>query len=139
MDHSSSRRLLDILIENSARILRAGFGVNRAESTFFDVVDLLKENSSLKSYFLELVDYTFAKKDSGALDAGMVPRELIELVAHEVRWKEFLDLAESRIRKVFHGDGSLAVGDVAHGVIDAYKNDWRDREFYKRYGGDVSG
>ena len=48
MDSVSARKLLDIQIENALRILSAGFGVNHAEATFFDTIQLLREEITLK-------------------------------------------------------------------------------------------
>jgi hypothetical protein len=69
----------------------------------------------------------------GRLDAGTVPIELIELVAHETRWPELQELAQQRIDKFFGGDATLAVGDVAHRLSEAYDDNWQDRDFYQHY------
>ena len=53
MDSAFAKKLLDVLIDNALRILGAGFGVNWAESTFFDIVRLLQRESNLRGYFLE--------------------------------------------------------------------------------------
>jgi hypothetical protein len=63
----------------------------------------------------------------------MVPMELIELVAHELRWRELAELASLRIEQKFHGDASLAIGDVARRIFEAFKDEWPDREFYQHY------
>lgn len=133
MDANFSQKLLDVLIENALRILAAGFGVNWAESSFFDIVRLLQKEEVLKEYFLERVRTTFAMSSPGSLDPGTVPTELIELVAHEFRWPELQVLAQQRINTVFGGDAMLAIGDVAHRLQEAYKDDWQDREFYEHY------
>lgn len=133
MDISFATKLLDVLVENALRILAAGFGVNWAESSFFDVVRLLKQQEDLKGHFLERVRATFAMRAPGRLDPGTVPIELIEVVAHELRWPELQKLAHERIEKFFSGDTMLAVGDIAHRLPEAYEDDWQDREFYVRY------
>lgn len=133
MDFISAKKLLDIQIENALRILSVGFGVNHAEATFFDTIQLLREEKTLKQYFLERVRSTFSMPDVGRLDSGMVPGDLIELVAHELRWAELLELASKRIEDCFHGNASLAVGDIAHNIANAYRDDWDGREFYRHY------
>lgn len=133
MNSDSAKKLLDIQIENAFRILDAGFGVNQAEAVFFDIVRLLHEECVLKQYFLERVNITFSFPDVGSLIPGMVPGDLIELIAHEFRWVEFLDLADKRIRVFFSGNAVLAVGDVSHRVTEAFRDDWPDREFYRHY------
>lgn len=133
MDIEFSRRLLCRLIENAVRILSDGFGLDRVESNFFDVIELLREETGLRAYFLDMAKATLEKRDASGLDEGDVPRELIELTAHEMRWPELKLLAEKRVDKHFHGDRVLAVGDIATSISSAYKDDWLDREFYKRY------
>jgi hypothetical protein len=126
-------KLLTILIDNSSRILLAGFGLGWAEATFFDIIRLLRQEDSLKSNFLSKVRSTFAISSLGGLTNGEVPAELIELVAHELRWPELLELAQQRIHERFGGDMDFAAGDVASRLFEAYKDDWEDREFYRRY------
>ncbi|MEO6395189.1 MAG: hypothetical protein ABIO40_04695 [Devosia sp.] len=134
MDVESLRKLLVILIDNASRILRAQFGVDRAETTFFDIIELLREEPALRHDFLALVENTLERHDPSGLGQGYVPRELTELAVHELRWPEFQKLAEARIQRVFGGDAALAISDVASSISEAYRNDWEDREFYRRYG-----
>lgn len=133
MDINSAKTLMEILIENSARILRAGFGVDCAESTFFSVIDLVRKHPALKPDLLDRIAITLCEKDAGQLNTGMLPRELIELIAHEMQWDELRELAEKRVRDIYHGDWILAISDISHGIIDAQSNNWQDRDFYERY------
>jgi uncharacterized protein YoaH (UPF0181 family) len=133
MDIDAAKEVLEIYIENGSRILRAGFGVNMAESSFFDVVLLLRHEPALRGLFIDKVRTAFEIRDLGDLAEGMVPKELIELVAHELRWDEFRSLADERIQKLFAGNRRLAIGDIASTIFDAYSDDWPDREFYERY------
>jgi hypothetical protein len=133
MESTAAIELIDILVENALRIMRAGFGVNRAESTFFEIIDLLREDTTLKAHFLDKVRITMAMRDPGRLEPGMVPKELIELAAHELRWREFQQLAQQRIADIFGGDEALAIGDLAQHIPEALKDYWADREYYDRY------
>ena len=133
MDIYYAKKLLDIYIENVRNILCAGFGVNHAETALFDVIRFLREEPLLKQYFLKRVESTFSMPDVGSLEVGMVPGDLIELVAHELRWPEFLELAKNRVKIFFHGDITLAAGDVSSSIRNAYSNEWADREFYLHY------
>src|SRR3569623_1901010 len=110
MDTTFATKLLDVFIENALRILEAGFGVNKAESSFFDVIQLLRQEASLKKNFLERLRKTFSVRAPEQLEPGTIPVELVELVAHELRWPELLKLAQERIDKVYGGDAALAVG-----------------------------
>ena len=134
MDAEWSRKLLEILIDNASRILEAKFGVDRAETTFFDIIDLLREDPLLKEDFLARVRTTLERHDSWGMEEGSVPRELIELAAHELRWPEFRELAEGRLQGIFRGDSVLARSDMVHSIPAAFDDDWEDRMFYRRYG-----
>lgn len=133
MNIEFARMLFDILVENALRIQRAGFGVNWVESVFFDILDLLRTHPALKGYFLEQVQTTLSLPDPGRLDAGMLPRELVELASHELRWEELRQIANDRIQSIFGGDSTAAVSDVAQAILDAFETNWSGREFYKHY------
>ena len=133
MNQEYSTRLLDLLIENGRRILGAGFGLNYAEGSLFDVINFLRQEGDLKDHFLQRAKAAFALREPNGLEPGSVPTELIELVAHELRWPEFRELSQERVNKFFGGDLRLARGDLAAHVLDAYSDDWKDRIFYKRY------
>jgi len=133
METASAKALIDILIENASRILRAGYGVNSAEHEFFAILDLVKSQEALRKHFIDLVARTLAQLECGDLSEGMVPRELIELAAHETRWPEFMSLAKKRVEEVFVGQQELAIGDVARSIFEAMDPCWPDREFYSRY------
>lgn len=133
MDTEKAVELLDILIENSNRILRAGFGLNYTESSFFVIIDLLRSNLNLKEGFLCRVSLALNQRDPGNLGPGVLPQELIELVAHEMRWVEMNRLAEKRVQDFFYGDWSFTVSDISQKIIDAQSYGWEGRDFYAYY------
>lgn len=133
MDIDYAQKLLDVLIDNSRQVLAAGFGLNWAESTFFEIIRLIRENPDVKTYFLKRVRDTLTQPAPGNLEPGIVPTELIELIGHEFRWKELLQIAEDRVNNVFRGDASLATGDIATSLPEAFDDMWEDRMFYTRY------
>ncbi|MBT2747536.1 MULTISPECIES: hypothetical protein [unclassified Lysobacter] len=132
MDDTLAKDLFDTLVENSSRVLAKGYGIGWAESSLFEVVRLLRQEESLKSYFLERVSSEFSRRAPGVKSTEL-STELIELVAHELRWMELLQLAQIRIETVFQGDSVRAVGDISARLASAYDDQWEDREFYKRY------
>lgn len=133
MNSLASSRLFDILIENCLRIMAAGFGVNSAEAAFFEVVRVLKEKSELRRVFISKVRCALSLRSPERLDPGSLPIELIELVAHEMRWPELLHIADDRMESFFSGDRALAVNDIASRIPAAFRDDWEDREFYRNY------
>lgn len=133
MDIKYAERLLDIYIQNATKILDSNFGVDCAESTMFEAIDLLRIYSELKPGFLKKVANTFALRTRDAFDYSTMPTDFIELCAHELRWPEFLELAKDRVEDFFHGDISLAAGDIAVSIRDAYRDEWLDRMFYRHY------
>lgn len=133
MDIQYSEKLLDILIENTRGILREGFGIAHAEHSMIAVIELLENEQALKETFLKRVGQTLQKRNSYGLDAGDVPRELIELSAHHFRWPEFVDLAKRRIKDLFGEDKGLAASDISTTMNAALEADWEDLEFYDAY------
>lgn len=133
MDIEYAKVLLGILIENSARILRAGFGVNSAEHAFFAVIDLIRQCAALKYDLLDRIAVTLRQNDAGLLNEGMVPQELIELITHEMNWDELRDLAEQRVHDKFHDNWAFAISDISRKIIDAQSENWDGRKFYERY------
>jgi hypothetical protein len=133
MDFAIQQKLLRLLVANAQRILNAKFGVNAAEVTFFEIVELIRSEQNLKATFLEMAGETFLQPDGWGCTEHAAPLELVELVAHEFRWPEIADLADKRIEKYFKGDRSLAIGDIAMRIRAALSDDWEDREFYARY------
>jgi hypothetical protein len=125
--------LLNILIENAVRIIEANFGVDRAEPTFFQIVDLVREHPPLKDVLLARIASALRERDAGTLKPDQPPRELIELLVHEFRWPEVRELGERRLNDIFRGDRRLAIGDIYYKLIEAERADWPDREFYARY------
>lgn len=133
MDLLESSQLRDILIENCVHILAADFGVNSAETAFFEVVRVLEEEPELRISFISKVRCALFRS-SDRLDPGSLPIELIELVAQEMRWPELLQIADDCIQSFFRGDRALAVSDIASRIPAAFRGDWEGREFYRRYG-----
>ncbi|WP_315774133.1 MULTISPECIES: hypothetical protein [unclassified Bradyrhizobium] len=135
MDLNLSEKLLDILIDNSRRVLDAGFGIGWAESTFIEVVRLLRQEHELKQKFLSRVKDVLANTDSSRQSASLPPIELVEFVSHEIRWPELLSLAQLRIDNLSRADKNLAVGDISSRIKEAFADNWPDREFYRCYDG----
>lgn len=133
LDLRSAKKLLDILCGNANRIILAGFGIGPAESTFFEVVKLLRSHEDLKPYAIELISSVMASRNGGTTKDCRMPSELVELLAHEMKWGEFNDLAEERIQNLFGGDRELAISDLSFHVLEAVRDDWEDRHFYRKY------
>jgi hypothetical protein len=133
IDFEAQKLLLKVLVGNAKRILEARFGVNAAETTFFEVVDMIGAEEKLKEVFLGMAGQTFTQPDGWGHSEDSAPLELIELVAHEFRWQEIIDLADKRVAQHFKGDRTLAIGDIAMRIRKAFNDDWEDREFYARY------
>lgn len=120
-------------IASLSTTLNDGHGIETVEDALFDIVDLLRVDPHAKTQFLEMVEQTFAKRWPYALGEDSVPSELIELATHELRWPEFMVLADKRMGEIFGGDAMLAISDVSHGVKQAYADDWEDRDLFERY------
>ena len=104
MDLIHAHKPLAIYIENSHRILDASFGVDRAERSFFDVIELLRGKPGLRPAFIQAFDEAFVERNPRSLDDGSLPREQIEIATHELRWREFGEVAQQRIEQRFGGE-----------------------------------
>lgn len=123
-----------ILVENSSRILRAGFGVESAKSTLFDIVDLVRGDRDLESELIQLASKFLLSAEPGADETDVVPLELLELAAYELRLNELMDLAMNRVNKRFGGDMMAAAGDAAMRIMHAARDDWEGRDIFERDG-----
>lgn len=120
-------------ISDLSNTLNEGYGIETTEDALFEIVEMLRGNESSKAQFLAMVERSFMNRSPSGLSENGVPRELVELATHELKWPEFSILADKRIQDFFGGDEGLAISDVAHGVKQAYADDWEDREFFQRY------
>lgn len=124
---------LEAAISDLKNTLNDGFGIETIEDALFKVIDMLRNDQDCKARFLDMVEQSFMNRDPSGLFENGVPRELVELATHELRWTEFENLADKRVRLLFGGDERLAISDVSQGVKRAYADDWEDREFFQKY------
>jgi hypothetical protein len=120
-------------ITDLSETLNQGRGIETVESALFDIIDMLREDLHLKNQFLAMVEVSFCNRSPSGLDKNGVPRELVELATHELKWPEFKVLANKRIQRVFGGNELLAISDVAYSLNQAYADDWEDRDLFERY------
>ncbi len=120
-------------ISDVSNTLNEGYGIETTEDALFQIIEMLRGNQALKKQFLAMVERSFMNRSPSGLTENGVPRELVELATHELKWPEFAILADKRILDLFGGDESLAISDVSYGVKQAYADDWEDREFFQRY------
>jgi hypothetical protein len=71
MDIEYARQLLAIYIENARRVLRAHFGVDRAERSFFNLIELLREETKLGPIFVQAVRDGFIEHDPRSYQDGV--------------------------------------------------------------------
>lgn len=124
---------LEMVVSAVSKTLNEPRGIETVEEALFDIIDMLRENPDFKAEFLEMIARSFTHRSPSGLFDGGVPRELVELATHELKWPEFAVLADRRIQNIFHGDDSLATSDVSQGVKAAYADDWEDRDLFQRY------
>ncbi|MGN7831223.1 hypothetical protein ACTJI2_06375 [Pseudoxanthomonas sp. 22568] len=132
MEIGERKRLLSILVENSARILRAGFGVESAKSTLYEIVDLVRNNKELELEFINMASDFLLAPEPEMKGSNVMPLELLELAAHELRLGELVDLAMERVSYRFKGDMRAAAGDVSVRILRAASDDWEDRDIFER-------
>lgn len=127
--------VLETAISDLSKTLGEGYGIETTEDALFEIIDMIRSDPVQKARFLSMVEQSFANRDPSGLFENGVPRELVELATHELKWPEFAIIADKRIRDLFAGNEGLAISDVSNGVKQAYADDWEDREFFQKYAG----
>lgn len=121
------------LISDLSNTFKEGYGIEVTEDALFKIIDMIRVDQERKVEFLDMVERSFMERDPSGLCKNGIPRELVELATHELRWPEFATLADKRLHSIFGGDEQLAASDVSQGIKRAYADDWEDREFFQRY------
>jgi len=130
MSLPDSEQFLVTLIESVRRFLDGNFGIGPSENTMFAAVDLLRSEPALRKMLSQRIVKCLKPFCEGTAD--VIPLELIELIAHELRWEEIREAAVHRANVMF-GGLHLALGDDSERVVEAFSDDWDGRMFYRRY------
>ena len=115
-------------------------GVNHAEFIFVRLSDLLKEYEKLKPWFLKKVRSTLEGNWSNRAaeikrPKDYAPEELVEYIAHVMKWSEFKEMALSELEKHKGNKIYLMNRNLPSSILEALDENWEDREFYKSLGG----
>ena len=115
-------------------------GVNHAEFIFVRLSELIKEYEKLKPWFLKNVRSTLEGKwldlaTEIKRPQGYVPEELIEYIAHVMKWSEFEEIALFELEKHKGDEIYLINRNLPSSILKALDSNWEDREFYKSLGG----
>ena len=120
--------------------VRETCGVNHAEFIFVRLSDLLKEHDKLKPWFLKKLNGTIEGKWSNlAVEVkrpqGYMPSELVEYIAHVMKWPEFKEISLNELEK-HKGDEIYMINrNLPGSILEALESNWEDRYFYKSLGG----
>lgn len=126
MTKTRLKSLFTILIENVARILEAGFGVESVESALFEILWVTSNYEDSKEVLLGLIEGEIPRKCTGEMGFGSIPLELLELLIHEYKWKEIIELVES-------SDSRSTTKMLADELREAMSDEWKGREMYRHY------
>ena len=120
--------------------VRETSGVNHAEFIFIRFAEHLKEYENQKPWFLAKLKTTMESDWSNlTADAkrpqGFVPEELVEYIAHVMKWPEFEENALKELEKHRGDEIYLNNRNLPSSILKALDSNWEDREFYKSLGG----
>ncbi len=119
--------------------LRETCGVNHAEFIFIRLAEFLEEFKDLKPWFLENL--------RGTMDGSWpnlatqtkrphcyLPEELVEYIAHVMKWPEFKEIALNELEKHKGDEIYLINRNLPTSILEALDSNWEDKEFYKSLG-----
>jgi len=116
-------------------MLRETCGVNHAEFIFVRTTEHLKEYPELKGWFIGKLKSTLENNwlNVGAETKrpnGYIPGELVEYIAHTMKWKELKEIALNELEKHKNNQVYLMDRNLPSSILEALENDWEDIEFY---------
>jgi|AraplaCL_Col_mMS_1032034.scaffolds.fasta_scaffold01361_2 hypothetical protein len=106
------------------RILDTDFSFGLAEPTYVRCLELVKDNPGERFEFVRVM--------TTLLLEGRISEEPIAFLMHKLRWPEVLEWAQRQLNSM--------AKPVLHGrplakIINAFSDDWENKEFYKTFGG----
>ena len=115
---------------------RSTCGVNHAEFIFVRLAKHLDEHPALKGWFLSNVDSTFSGNwfnlaRETTRPKGFVPSELVEYIAHVMRWPELREMAECELLKRQDDQIYLMSRNLPSSILEALEDEWEDIDFYR--------
>ena len=96
---------------------------------------LLEEHKALKQWFIKNVESTIALVSPSistekSRPLGFVPEELIEYIAHAIKWPEFKQIAEAELERHREDKVYLNSRNLPNSMLAALDEKWEDLDFY---------
>lgn len=108
---------------------RPELGEDELEPLYVELLDFLKLHSSERPLLSRLlVDDLEARRDRGRREPRL-PIHAVAYCMHVLRWEEIREAAKRENDEFY----SLRMGTAMYPIIDAFDDDWEDREFYRRF------
>lgn len=138
MDIEFAEQYGEALLDYSFDMLwrRETCGVNHAEFIFVRLANLLKEHAGLKQWFVKNLDSTINNEWLNLVNEkqrpnGFMPCELIEYIAHVMKWHEFEERAIAELEKHRDNQIYLMSRNLPASILEALKDDWEDIDMYE--------
>lgn len=140
MDEECAREYLSILLDYAYDLLHVHqLGVNHAEFIFCRVWQVLNSHTTLKVWFMGLVENTVLGPEISLADMKKRPEwfvdeDLVAFISHMSRWEEFREIAERRKAFLREKGGCIGSRDISDSILESLSDDWEDSEFYETIG-----
>ena len=131
-------KLIHLLDEAFTMLYREELGLNRAESIFVEILEIVRSDDQARSWF---VQKTVEEISSGGQvlvrpekrPSGFIDSDLICFITHATRWPEFSVAAENRKLSDDYIKKLPGNKDIADLIIESFSDDWGDKDFYQKF------
>ena len=105
-------------------------GEDELEPVYEEFLNFLIKNQDKKDDLIRaLIGVIAGYRDARTSGRRLLPVTAIAYSMHELRWPEIYAFAESENKDFYSKKKATMMWDV----MEAYSNDWQEREFYERF------
>lgn len=100
-------------------ILNTEYSFEKAEPNYLRCLEIINGAPEMRQQFAVLMTSLF--------ETDQVSDEPLAFLMHVLRWREVRDWAEDKLREM---PNPIATGRPLEKVLEAFNDDWENREFY---------
>jgi len=102
--------------------LNSEYSFDKAESNYLRCLEIIRRAPEMRSEIIDLLKSLF--------DTRAISSEPVAYLMHVLRWPEMRDWAEVKLSQL---PNAIATGAPLEKMIEAFSDDWENREFYKLF------